>query len=123
MDTLASRLIEARGAMSQTELAKLAGVSQGTIGNIEAGHRKGGPSLPAIARALKISYWWLRDGTGTKEPGPESWPFTPDLWNRISELDIDGLRRAENQLRAHLDMEPLPRPSDAASEKHDGTNG
>lgn len=70
MDTLASRLARARNIreLSQPALAKAAGVSQGTIGNIETGARMGGPSLPAIARALSVSYWWLRDGTG--EMGP-----------------------------------------------------
>lgn len=48
MDTLSSRLTFARERrkLSQPELAKLASVAQGTIGNIEAGIRRGASSLP-----------------------------------------------------------------------------
>jgi transcriptional regulator with XRE-family HTH domain len=121
MDTLASRLAQARNdrGLSQPELAKLAKVAQGTIGNIESGKRMGGPSLPAIARALNISYWWLRDGAGEMELSAQAWPFSAELWERISELEPDALRRAENQLRAYLDMEPLARPTVADSGKQD----
>ena len=70
MDTLPSRLAHARGLrnLSQAKLAKLAGVSQSTVGNIEAGIRDGGSSLAAIADALRVRYWWLRDGAGPMEP-------------------------------------------------------
>lgn len=65
MDTLASRLAFARKTrdLSQPALAKLAGLSQSAIGNIEAGIRGGASSLAQIAHALQVSYWWLRDGT------------------------------------------------------------
>ena len=69
MDKLRSRLVYARDlrGLSQTALAKLAGVSQGTIGNIEAGLRDGASSLASIAHALNVRYFWLRDGDGTIE--------------------------------------------------------
>jgi transcriptional regulator with XRE-family HTH domain len=69
MDTLASRLAYARKLrkIPQAKLAALAGVSQSTVGNIEAGIRDGASSLAALADALSVRYWWLRDGTGSME--------------------------------------------------------
>lgn len=82
VDTLASRLRKARDQreLSQPALARLAGVSQGTIGNIEAGIRGGASSLAMIAAALQIRYEWLRDGEGPMELPAAYWPFeTVDL--------------------------------------------
>ncbi len=65
MQTLAERLVYARklrGIATQSELAKMAGVAQGTIGNIESGSRNGQGSLHKIARALRVRLEWLRDG-------------------------------------------------------------
>ena len=64
-----SRLAHARKLrdLTQGKLAQMAGISQGTIGNIEAGIRDGASSLAAIADALQVRYWWLRDGTGAME--------------------------------------------------------
>lgn len=117
MDTLASRLLRARTLrdLSQPSLAKLAGVSQGTVGNIEAGIRGGASSLALIANALQVRYLWLRDGDGQMELPSTQWPFSDELWQVVKDLDADGLRRAENQVRALLDMEPLARPADATS--------
>lgn len=53
--------------MSQTELAKKAGVSQSTIGNLEAGLRKTAKNVTAIAAALQVNPFWLADGRGTPE--------------------------------------------------------
>lgn len=119
MDTLASRLAAARNSreLSQPALARLAGVSQGTIGNIEAGLRGGSASLAAIAHALQVSYWWLRDGAGDMELPKRSWPFSAELWEAVRDLDPGALRLAENQLRAHLDLPPLPRPTEGSNGK------
>jgi transcriptional regulator with XRE-family HTH domain len=124
MNTLASRLMRARTSrdLTQTQLAKLANVSQGTVGNIEAGIRGGLNSLAPIAHALQISYWWLRDGVGEMELPRSGWPFSPELAEALKDMDPEALRVAENQLRAHLDMEPIRRPG-AESGKRDGTNG
>lgn len=64
-----SRLATARKLrnLTQERLAQMARVSQSTIGNIEAGIRDGASSLAAIADALQVRYWWLRDGTGAME--------------------------------------------------------
>lgn len=39
------------------------------------------------------------------------WPFSVDLGNKVGLLDDEDLWHAENALRAHLKMDPLPRPS------------
>lgn len=112
MDSLSSRLAHARELrnLTQTQLAKLADVSQSTIGNIEAGIRGGLNSLAPIANALQIRYQWLRDGEGEMELPRTAWPFSADLADAIKGMDPEALRLAENLLRAHLDMEPVRRP-------------
>lgn len=50
--------------LTQGQLAAMAGVSQGTIGNIEAGARKEPRNLLAIARALGVDPEWLQTGRG-----------------------------------------------------------
>ncbi len=65
--TVAERLRHARQqrGWTQNHLAAAAGVSQGTIGNIESGARQSRGSLPQIAEALGISHKWLADGLGS----------------------------------------------------------
>lgn len=64
--TIAERLKRAREDkhLTQPELAARAGVSQGTIGNIEAGLRKNPRELLAIAAALGVEAEWLKSGKG-----------------------------------------------------------
>lgn len=66
MKTIAERLKAARDRKewSQGQLASAAGLSQSTIGNIEAGVRQGKGSLPQIAEALGVRHKWLADGKG-----------------------------------------------------------
>jgi transcriptional regulator with XRE-family HTH domain len=66
MSSIAQRLLEAREKrdLSQAQVALLAGVSQGTIGNIEAGIRKSKGSLHSIAKALGVNLEWLMNGEG-----------------------------------------------------------
>jgi transcriptional regulator with XRE-family HTH domain len=61
-----ARLREVRKAkkLTQAQLASKAGVSQGTIGNIESGLRGYGESLVDIAAALEVSPDVLRGQTG-----------------------------------------------------------
>lgn len=72
--TLAERVKWARGQrkLSQAELGKRAGVSQGTIGNIESGERKKPRELVAIAGALQVNPQWLDKGRGEWEAQPQS---------------------------------------------------
>lgn len=68
VNTLAERLKSARDALglSQEQLANLAGVSQGTIGNIESGARKRPREIIAIAKAAKVNPEWLLKGIGPR---------------------------------------------------------
>lgn len=66
-NTLAERLKWARetiARVSQEELARRAGVSQGTIGNIESGTRRAPRDLLEIAKAAGVSAEWLKYGRG-----------------------------------------------------------
>ena len=67
--TIAERLAHARETvvkLSQEELAQRAGVSQSTIGNLEAGLRKSPRELLAIAKAAGVHAEWLKSGKGPK---------------------------------------------------------
>lgn len=66
VNTLAERLRWARDqrGLTQGQLAKRAGVSQGTIGNAESGIRDRPRELLKIARALQTSPDWLESGRG-----------------------------------------------------------
>ncbi|MBS4038717.1 MAG: helix-turn-helix transcriptional regulator [Hydrogenophaga sp.] len=66
MKTLAQRVKYAREQRSwtQSHLAAAAGLSQGTIGNIESGARQARGSLPQIAEALGVEHKWLSQGIG-----------------------------------------------------------
>lgn len=70
VNTIANRTKERREAlgMTQGQLAKLAGVSQGTIANIENGIRKQPRELLSIAKALQVHPEWLQSG---KETNPQ----------------------------------------------------
>lgn len=43
------------------------------------------------------------------DPGASNWPLSPQLMAVLLRLDSEGLRKAENVLRSHLDLPPLPR--------------
>lgn len=70
MKTIAERLKDARekAGLTQPQLAAAAGVSAGTIGNIEAGTRKNPRELLAMAKAVGVLPQWLRDGSGPRYP-------------------------------------------------------
>jgi phage repressor protein C with HTH and peptisase S24 domain len=70
MDTLATRLLEARtdAGMTQAELARAAKLrNQSIIGALEASTRKDSTHIPAIAAALGVSALWLSRGIGQKK--------------------------------------------------------
>jgi SOS-response transcriptional repressor LexA len=81
METLAKRLRWARKQkrISQEDLGKLAGVSQSTIGNLEAGTRASARKIASIAAALGVDALWLAEGKQRPavrpdagiEPGPD----------------------------------------------------
>lgn len=97
MNNLAHRLTQARErkGLTQGALAKLAGVSQGTIGNLEAGLRNSARKILEIAEALEVDPTWLANGKGsmTPEPGgaaPAGSPFIQDEGAGIDGRPVRG---------------------------------
>lgn len=66
LDTPAQRLIWAREKkeLTQEALAKLVGVRQSTIGNLETGYRKSAKHIAKIAEVLGVDALWLVEGKG-----------------------------------------------------------
>lgn len=64
METLAKRLCWSRKnkSLSQQQLGKRAGVSQSTIGNLEAGTRASARRIASIAAVLEVDTLWLAEG-------------------------------------------------------------
>lgn len=121
VDTLPSRLAHARKLrdLTQGKLAQMAGVSQSTVGNIEAGIRDGASSLAAIADALQVRYWWLRDGTGPMElhkmrPDSQAIAEAFDALPVDSESAIDRRQwlyaSIIGQIAAQTASAPIPQP-------------
>ena len=101
----------------------MAGVAQSTVGNIEAGIRDGASSLAAIADALQVRYWWLRDGEGAMEPSKlradaraiaeafDSLPIDTEVAiDRRAWLYASVMGQIEAQ-RASAPIPPLPPPA------------
>lgn len=105
MKTFQERLKEARikKGLSQGQLAKACGVSQGTIANLESGYRKQPRSIIEIARALGVDAEWLATGRLTsctsdnlvnlqqaREEKSFEWPLvniTEGQWNLLSPME------------------------------------
>jgi SOS-response transcriptional repressor LexA len=86
METLAKRLRWSRKQkrLSQEELGKLAGVSQSTIGNLEAGTRASARKIASIAAALSVNALWLAEGKQQPavRPEPDIEPG-PDIYGEV----------------------------------------
>ncbi len=93
MITIAERLKSAREAagLRQDELAKNAGVSQGTIANIEGGIRKNPRELLAIARAVGVNAEWLKSGKGTRLTNQDGHHTIQDV--QADYLPVKGTRQ------------------------------
>ena len=91
--SLKDRLIYARTmrGITQGKLAKLAGCSQGTIGNVESGIRLTLRNVVQVARALDVSSDWLSDGIGQ---APESLNQMPSVGHMVAQnvvaYDVNG---------------------------------
>lgn len=91
VNTFGTRLRHARTLrrLTQKELARACGLSQGAIGNYETDSRRNPKDVFRIAEVLNVEPAWLAMGTGSMEPQiaprvadlPSSnaaWPF-PDI--------------------------------------------
>lgn len=136
---LAERLaaIRKRRGLSQTQLADRAGLSQGTIGNIESGRRGYGRSVAVISKVLAVSpeYLLLQTDSDSSHALSEkpaiSTPDTPPLSHSAWEIgalfdDLFGLNdrvgrtaafnaATEALLRAYRRRNVLPMPKPAAA--------
>jgi len=90
MKTLAERLAWARAqkSLTQAELGKLAGVSQGTIGNLESGLRTDARRLLHIAAALGVEPMWLAEGMAKEVNGEAAPP--PQFDENVSLARLGG---------------------------------
>lgn len=72
--SFAERVKETRvnAKLTQEQLAKLAGISQITVSNIERGRNEGSRYLLQLAKALKVRPEWLVTGLGERVPGIDS---------------------------------------------------
>jgi transcriptional regulator with XRE-family HTH domain len=128
MDSIASRLAEARKkkGWTQEQLAKEAGVSQGTVGNIESGARRSLGSLPRLAEALGVPHNWLRDG-GDATPTIDPNQTDPEAGKAVMRtainvlatclLDMDAeSRKAAGHLLLEMTENPAGRWKDRLAE-------
>lgn len=106
--TIAERCVWARNrlGLSQKELAHLAGVSPGLVGNLETGRGQTVRRLTALARVLRVDPVWLAEGTGTVVPVAEA--QRADWLDRL-QLSEAEFARALDWLLAWREAEPATR--------------
>lgn len=114
--TLAGRLRHARGlkGWTQQQLADAAGVTQGTIGNLESQSRHRPRDLLAIASALGVSAVWLDKGEGamlTRYPAlrGDVIDLATLIEQRLSEYQVAKIREMVLAFGAENDP-PAPKP-------------
>lgn len=101
--TLVQLLREARkrSALSQTDLAKRAGVPQSTVGRIESGVRV--PSTELLERLIRAAGFEIRVALGEPDPGTESL-FERTLRRTPRERLADATRAAHFVLRGRQSL-------------------
>lgn len=78
--TIAERVREVRGELSQAAFARKAGLSTGAIGNIESGQREGSAeTLLRIAIAANVRVEWLITGQGDRHAPSGAAPRAPTI--------------------------------------------
>lgn len=109
VNTFGSRLRHARTLrqLTQAELARACGLSQGAIGNYEADSRRSAKEVFRIAEVLGVEAAWLAMGTGPMErpatprvsdsavPPASAWPFPG-----IDPARVWALSREQRQMLA-----------------------
>lgn len=111
MSNLGDNIIRARTAKgwSQEELARRAGISQGTIGHLESGRNSTSRKLPEIARALGLTVEQLVGGQIDErrlERPPEippAWPFKIPL-GKVLALPLPKRERIEGFIVAVVEQ-------------------
>lgn len=118
------RYARERRELTQQELAKRAGCTQGAIGNVETGERQSLRNLVSVARALHVSTDWLFDGHGpepdweqggiqwmVREPDvpylvePPAWPFVTIKPQDLPPAGTALLAEIERSIRMLLSLQ------------------
>ncbi len=104
--------LESRG-LSQSELARMAGLARGTLSNLINGTRGRGPdSIEAIARALKLPPELVFREAGLLPSKPSRDDETEELNYLIEQLPPDKKPIARSILKALLEGPPqVPAPA------------
>lgn len=109
--TVGERLAQARRErkLTQPQLAKLAGVRQPTISDLERGRSHGSKHVATLAAALGVSALWLERGQGPKHASPPL-RAVPDQHVLNTQLMLACMRAAgayRQQYRSTLDDEDV----------------
>lgn len=85
--------------LSQSDLAKKIGISQGTIAHIENGRNKDTKHIFSIAKALNVSVEWLYYGDTSNK---NLWPFFSITKQQYDSLSDQIKEEIENFIQYHL---------------------
>lgn len=127
-------LRDASGGLSQDAIAKRAGMDQkGVSRALSNSNETGVGKLDGLAKAFGVQPWHLVCPGLTFYRGADqrmqvlgmpSWPFTEELWTRVSALGPAERLKAENTLRVHLDLPTIaPATAEPTQPKLTGTHG
>ncbi len=102
--TIAERLKHAREKrdLTQQQLAKIAGVTQSTIANIENGIRQKPRAIISIAKALAVDPGWLESGKG------QAYPSNVTEAERSSSTSSTSIQAALDVLERELTKLDMP---------------
>jgi transcriptional regulator with XRE-family HTH domain len=107
-----ARLFAARthAKLTQTQLAKAAGVSQGTLGELEWSY-DGSAAVVRLAMACGVRPEWLAEGSGDMLD-PDAWPFELVTLEDVLALDEKQRGIIEGAMLTALDRIRGPNPQD-----------
>lgn len=88
METFADRLYKIRkeAKLTQVDLAKRAGLTQGVIAQIESGRNEGSKHILVIAQSLNVNPDWLATGKGNRTTSKKLHPLAQDILDSFDEL-------------------------------------